>query len=312
MTEAKTILITGACGFVGRNLVNYLLNHRLFDKVIVCCRNKNTAVNFFKPMDGLIVSEADLTMPSTYQTIFKTYLPTNIIHLAAISRFNQGEDDPEATLKINFFGTNELLKLSVEYKTKKFLIVSSNLARNPKGVTGVSKYLTEALVKTFRFGSEVFLIRLPNVIDSPGAVTLLFKKQVEKGLPITITDRRMSRKFESPLAVCKDLLFVLSHGHHGDIYVNNKPSTFIVDLAKKMIEQSGKNIPIRFIGMRPGEKLQEEDYPPYTIEPTTDNNIFRLIENQHSLENIEAAIGLLKEKVSEETINKIRTTLNIK
>ncbi len=313
MNNSKTLLITGACGFVGRNLTNYLLaNKDIFDKIVVCCRNGKVAQSLFKSQQRLIITQSNLNNPSSYLNIFKTHTPTHVIHLAAIARFKQGEEAPLETINANFFGAIELLKMARQYGTKKFLIASSNLARNPKGVTGVSKYLTEAYIKTLNPVPETFSIRLPNVLDSPGAVTLLFKNQIEKGLPITITDKRMSRKFITPRQAAKDLLFALNSGHHTDIFINNKPSTPIVELAEKMIIQSGKDIPIRFIGRRPGEKLEEEDYPGDTIVPTSENNLFRLIENQHTPENILKAIGLLKGKVPEETINKIKAVLNIK
>ncbi len=312
MNSSKTILITGACGFVGKHLTNYLLDKDIFDKIVVCCRDGKAAQRLFKSQQRLIFSHSNLNNPSSYLNIFKAHTPTHIIHLAAIARFKQGEEDPLATINTNFFGTIKLIKIARQYGTKRFLVASSNLARNPKGVTGVSKYLTEAYIKTLNPLPETFSIRLPNVMDSPGAVTLLFKNQIEKGLPITITDKRMSRKFVTPHQAAKDLLFVLNTGHHTDVFINNKPSTPIVELAEKMIIQSGKDIPIQFIGKRPGEKLEEEDYSGDTIVPTSENSLFRLIENQHTPENILKAISLLKGKAPEETINKIKAVLNIK
>jgi len=311
MTESKTILVTGACGFVGKNLVNYLLSIWKIDKIVVCCRDKKAATTIFQNSEKVILTESDLAKPSTYQTIFKTHTPDYVIHLAAIARYKQGEENPDATVKINFFGTIALLKLAKQFKTKKVLIASSNMARNPKGVTGVSKYLTEAYLKTIQPYPEVSCIRLPNVIDSPDAVTLLFKEQIEKELPITITDKRMSRKFVTPSEAAHDLVFALLNGNHGDIFINNKPSTPIVELAQKMIDESGKSISIQLIGMCPGEKLQEEDYPGGTVAATANCNLYRLTENQHSKKDLQQALGLLSGKIRDNLTDKIKATFHL-
>ena len=306
--QSKTILITGGCGFVGKNLIHHLQKNSLYDKLVVCChshhKNKNTGKTIYV--------KADLLKPESYEPIFNQYQPDDIIHLAAIARFKQGEENPEDTVKANFFGTMRPLNLAKQHKAKRFLLVSSNMARNPKGVTGLTKYLAEAYIKTMVAPPDVFSIRLPNVVDSPGAVTLIFKKQIEEGKTVTLTDKRMSRKFVSPEQSAKDLLFALNNGHHGNIFVNNKPSTPIVELAREMIKKSGKNIPVTFIGMRPGEKLEEEDYPADTVCVTGKKDIFLLTENQHKPENILQSIELLTGKISLKTINKIKALFNLK
>ncbi len=311
MTASKTILVTGACGFVGKHLVQYLLQNREFDKIVVCCRDKLLAASLFQSNPRVVFTTSDLINPSTYQSAFKTYQPNCIIHLAAIARFKQGEEDPDKTINTNFFGTIGLLELAKQFETKKVLVASSNLARNPKGVTGVSKYLTEAYVKKTKPNPKVASIRLPNVIDSPGAVTLLFKTQIEKGLPITITDKRMSRKFVTPSEAARDLVFAIQNGNHGDVFINNKASTPIVELAEKMIEESGKQIPIQMIGARPGEKLEEEDYPENTIAATDNKNLFKLTEDQHSDADLQKALDLLRGKIQDNLMDKIKATFQL-
>ncbi len=306
--QSKTILITGGCGFVGKYLIRHLQKNSLYDKLIVCChRHQNN-----KSSSKTIYVKAGLLKPESYEPIFNKYQPDDIIHLAAIARFKQGEENPEDTVKANFFGTLGLLNFAKQYKAKRFLLVSSNLARNPKGVTGLTKYLAEALIKTMVAPPDVFSIRLPNVIDSPGSVTLIFKQQIEKGKTVTLTDKRMTRKFISPEQSAKDLLFTLNYGNHGEVFINNKPSTPIVKMAREMIINSGKDIPITFIGMRPGEKLEEEDYPADTVRATGKKNIFLLTENQHKPENILQAIELLTGKISLKTIDKIKALFNLK
>jgi len=306
MSNNQTILITGGCGFVGRHLVNHLLENNLYQKIVVCCYHEQINQILFKKSNRLFFAKADLLQPEKYKAVLAKHKPDDIIHLAAIARFRQGEENPEDTVKANFFGTVKLLQFAQQVNVKRFLYVSSNLARNPKGVTGSTKYLVEAYIKNLTTPPDVFSIRLPNVIDSPGAVTLIFKHQIEEGKAITLTDQRMTRKFITPEQSAKDLLFALNNCHHRDIYINNKPSTPIMELAQKMILDSGKNIPVKFIGMRPGEKLEEENYPAHTIANTAHQDIFILTEHQHTAESIHQAINLLNKKAKPETIDKIK------
>jgi len=307
MSNNQTILITGGCGFVGRHLVNHLLENNLYQKIVVCCHHKQTDLLLFRISNHLFFDKADLLQPEKYKAVLAKHKPDDIIHLAAIARFRQGEENPEDTVKANFFGTVKLLQFAQQVNVKRFLYVSSNLARNPKGVTGSTKYLVEAFIRTMETPPAVFSIRLPNVIDSPGAVTLIFKQQIEEGKAITLTDQRMTRKFITPEQSAKDLLFALNNSHHRDIYINNKPSTPITELAQQMISNSGKNIPVKFIGMRPGEKLEEEDYPASTISSTKNKTLFLLTENQHTKANIASSMQLLKGKITSELFDRVQT-----
>ena len=303
---SQTIFITGGCGFVGRHLVKYLLDTNEYNKVVICCHRKEAAANLALSDSRLTIVEADLLHPESYINPLEKFKPHDIVHLAAIARFKQGEEYPDNTVQANFFGTMALIRLSGQNNVSRFLYISSNLARNPKGVTGVSKYLVEAAIKKITPSPSVFSLRLPNVIDSPGAVTLIFKRQIQNGEAVTLTDKRMTRKFITPEQSSEDIMFVLNHGNHQDVFVNNKPSTPILKLAQDMINASGKKIPIEFVGIRPGEKLQEEDYPSKIILPTGSKYIFRLTNNQHTDENINHAISMLSGKVSDETIKRIK------
>ena len=302
----KTIFITGGCGFVGRQLVKYLLDTNEYKKVVVCCHRKEAVANLSLSDNRLTIVEADLLNPISYIPLLKKFKLHDIVHLAAIARFRQGEDNPNNTIKANFFGSLELLHLSAQFDVNRFLCVSSNFARNPKGVTGVSKYLTEAVIKKLETLPTVISLRLPNVIDSSGAVTLIFKRQIQKGEAVTLTDKRMTRKFITPKQAAEDIMFALKNGNHQDVFVNNKPSTPILKLAQDMINASGKKIPIEFVGIRQGEKLQEEDYPSKIILPTGNKDIFRLTNNQHTDENINNAISMLRGKISDKTISRIK------
>ena len=301
---SKKLLITGACSYVGLHLIKYLRENGFSDNIIACCRNQEKAEALKN--DNITVVTSNLLSPGKYEQIFENHKPDFVIHLAAVARFKQGEENPGETIKANFLGSIKLIELAEKHNVERFLYVSSNLARNPKGITGYSKYLTEAFIKRMDSKMKVVSIRLPNVIDSPGAVTLIFKRQIENGEPITITDRRMSRKFITPEAAAGQLIFALLHGEHKDIFINNRPSTPIVELAKEMIAKSNKEIAIKFIGMRPGEKLEEDDYPSETIKPTEHKELFVLTENQHCERDIEIVINNVSRKVKPELTLEIK------
>jgi FlaA1/EpsC-like NDP-sugar epimerase len=309
--DNKTILVTGACSFVGKHFIHYLIKNSNYNKIIACCRNRKKFQKIFSENSKLINVNADLLKPHLYNIIFNTYKPNHIVHLAAVARFKDGEENPQKTIKTNFLGSVHLLNLAEKYNAERFLFVSSNLARNPKGITGYSKYLTEAYIKKHQSDVKIISIRLPNVIDSPGAVTLIFKKQIEQNLPITITDKRMSRKFITPEKAAEQLVFALTKGNYNNLFINNRPSTFIVDLAEQMISDSRKNIEIRFIGMRPGEKLQEEDYPEDSVLKTADEELFLLTENQHGNKTIKGIIESLNNKLPLSLISEINKVLEI-
>jgi FlaA1/EpsC-like NDP-sugar epimerase len=121
----------------------------------------------------------------------------------------------------------------------------------------------------------------------------------------------MSRKFITPEKAAEQLVFALTKGNYNNLFINNRPSTFIVDLAEQMISDSRKNIEIRFIGMRPGEKLQEEDYPEDSVLKTADEELFLLTENQHGNKTIKGIIESLNNKLPLSLISEINKVLEI-
>ncbi len=305
----KTLFITGACSYVGKFLVQYLLEQNYPGKLVLCCRDKEKAVKLFADNQRITLVTANLENPESYKDIFAIHKPSFVIHLAAVARFKQGQESPVKTVKTNFFGSVNLIRLSENQGVEKFLYISSNLARNPKGVTGYSKYLVEAYTKLNTLKVQAISLRLPNVIDSPDAVTLVFKNQIDKNLPVTITDKRMSRKFITPGMAAEQIVFTLKNGKHGDIFINNRPSTPIVELAKEMIKKSGKDIQIKFIGARPGEKLEEEDYPGDMILATKHNELFILKKDVHSGKEVKEVLNKLSEYIPAEIMEEINKLL---
>jgi FlaA1/EpsC-like NDP-sugar epimerase len=174
------------------------------------------------------------------------------------------EMNPSEAVRNNVMGTKILVDLSNEKSVHKFVMISTDKAVNPTNVMGASKRIAEIIAQAANKGKTQFITtRFGNVLGSNGSVIPLFRRQIEQGGPITVTDERITRYFMTIPEACQLVLEAGIMGSGGEIYVFDMgKSVRIVDLAKKMIQLSGlelgKDIEIRFSGLRPGEKLYEE------------------------------------------------------
>lgn len=277
---------------MGKHLVGYLLQ-RTNSRIIVSCRNLPERTPECR---RIIYEKADLLDVSSYRSIFAKHQPKFVIHLAAITRLKDGEDNPEVTVKTNYFGTKLLADLSIEFGIKTFLFISSNLARMPKSVIGLTKYLSEAyLMNQNSSNTKLLALRLANVPGSPGSVTPIFEKQIQNGGPVTITDPRMERRFISREEACGFISNTLAIDKGNRTFVIRKQNTRIVQLAEEMIEKSNKKIEIEFIGIKPGEKLIEESYLDKEVMETEVEQL-AFLRNDWPEKNIESALQTLATK----------------
>lgn len=292
--DSSRILIIGGGSFIGKYLVNYLENHTN-SKLIVSYRT----IPEIKPDNQRIIYVyADLLKPDSYKNIFDKHKPLIVFHLAAITRLSPGELNPELTIKTNYFGTKMIADLCLEYKVKAFISVSSNLARNPKSVVGLLKYLSEIYLRmSGNSKTKMISIRLPNVLGSPGSVTNIFKKQIEAGGPVTVTDPLMERRFVNNDEASKLLITAIKMGENSDVFVVPIENTKIIKLARDMISESGKRIEIKYIGIKSGEKLIEEKYREEEL-TNTEIDSLSLLKDDWSPKNITNAIELLRTKNS--------------
>lgn len=305
------VLISGGNSFVANNFVAYL-HKNTKATIIVCSRRK---IEFPIKSINIIYEIADLLNEESYERIFKIHKPNQVFHLAAITRLSPGEQNPELTIQTNYFGSKLIADLCIKYKVETFLSVSSNLARKPKSVVGLSKYFSEVYLRNIENqNTKIISLRLPNIPDSPGSVTLLFKKQIENGGPVTITHPDMERRFASINEAADLLISALKIGENSNVIVITKENTRITDLAEEMIKRSGKEIEIKYIGIKKGEKLIEEKYGENEIIKTKRENI-SILKNDLGEKNTNEAFAVLKSKNNSKSfqllIDKLKLSLHL-
>jgi FlaA1/EpsC-like NDP-sugar epimerase len=268
----KTILVTGAAGSIGSEIVRQLA--RFETKRVVLVDQAETPMfhleNELRDNFNLLRFEshlADITNARKMELIFKEYHPDIVFHAAAYKHVPLMEANPHEALRVNVGGTKLITELSLKYGVEKFVMISSDKSVNPSSVMGASKRVCEMIVKSRAHatkGKTQFVVtRFGNVLGSNGSVIPLFTKQIEEGGPITVTHPDITRYFMTIPEACELVLEAGFMGKGGEIFVFDMGSPIkIVDLAEQMIKLSGlvpgKDIKIVFTGLRPGEKLYEE------------------------------------------------------
>ena len=265
----KTILVTGAAGSIGSGIVKQLSNFQpkkviLLDQAESNLYELEQELKYNHPEFDFSIVVGDICNEKRMTRLFDYFKPDYVFHAAAYKHVPLMEDNPSEAIYTNVYGTKNIVDLSVKYNVKKFVFVSTDKAVNPTNVMGASKRIAEILIQTQINSTTRFITtRFGNVLGSNGSVIPLFKKQIELGGPITITDERITRYFMTIPEACQLVLEACSMGNGSEIYVFDMgESVKIIDLAKKMIKLSGleinKDIEIKVTGLRPGEKLYEE------------------------------------------------------
>jgi FlaA1/EpsC-like NDP-sugar epimerase len=303
--NGKTILVTGAAGSIGSELVRQIIHFN--PKKIVLLDQAESAiydlVNELKEHNTTSFEEviADVRNQERMENVFNYFQPQIVYHAAAYKHVPLMEMNPSEAISTNVGGTKVVADLAVKYHADKFVLVSTDKAVNPTSVMGASKRAAEIYVQALGKISKTKFIttRFGNVLGSNGSVIPLFKKQIEKGGPLTITHPEITRYFMTIPEACQLVLEAGCMGNGGEIYIFDMgESVKIVDLANKMIRLSGltvgKDIEIAFTGLRPGEKLYEEllNNSENTI-PTHNKQIMIAKVQPYELEQIKPAISKL-------------------
>ncbi|MBR4972833.1 MAG: polysaccharide biosynthesis protein, partial [Clostridia bacterium] len=266
----KIVLVTGGGGTIGSELCRQIASHNP-SRLIIFDVYENSAYeiqNELKrtyPNLDLVTLIGSVRDSKRLDYLFKTYKPQIVYHAAAHKHVPLMEDSPNETIKNNVFGTFKTAHCASKYNVEKFVLISTDKAVNPTNIMGASKRICEMIIQTCNKHSntEFVAVRFGNVLGSNGSVIPLFKKQIEEGGPVTVTDPNIIRYF---MTIPEAVSLVLQAGKNavgGEIFVLDmgKPVK-ILTLAENLIKLSGftpyKDIAIEFTGLRPGEKLFEE------------------------------------------------------
>jgi FlaA1/EpsC-like NDP-sugar epimerase len=272
--KARTVLVTGGAGSIGSEIVNQIAKFN--PRRIVIVDQAETPLNSIQlimaatfPQITCEYELVDVTNLKEIQTVFEKYKPEIVFHAAAYKHVPVLENNFMQAIKVNVFGTKNVLDAALQFGSKRFVFVSTDKAVNPTNIMGASKRLAEILAQSFFYKQksneklQIIITRFGNVLGSNGSVVNLFEEQIKNGGPITVTHPEINRFFMTIPEACKLVLEAGTMGAGGEIFVFDmgKP-IFIRELAEKMIRLSGKepykDIDIVYSGLRPGEKLYEE------------------------------------------------------
>ncbi len=269
---SKNILVTGAAGSIGSELCRQIAKFNpnkliLYERAESPLYDLEMELTHHFPDLNIIPVLGDIQNIEELFNTFSTHHPHVIFHAAAYKHVPMMERHPWEAVKNNIGGTRNLLQITERFRAERFVLVSTDKAVNPTSVMGATKKVAEQLVQLYasryNIRTKFMVVRFGNVLGSVGSVVPLFRKQIKRGGPVTVTHPEITRYFMSIPEACQLILQAGAMGNGGEIFVLNmgKPIK-ILDIAEDVIRLSGfepyKDIDIEFIGLRPGEKLHEE------------------------------------------------------
>lgn len=323
--QGKRVLITGAAGSIGSEIVRQVLSYG--PSSLILCDNAESPLHNMQleveesfPSAKVSLFVSDVRDYRRMEEIFEKSRPQVVYHAAAYKHVPLMESNPFEAINVNVRGSKNLADLSVRFGVKKFVMVSTDKAVNPTNIMGASKRLAEIYIQALNsyLGGETRFIttRFGNVLGSNGSVIPRFRSQIEKGGPLTVTHPEITRYFMTIPEAVQLVLEAGTMGTGGEIYVFDMGEPVkIVDMAKKMIKLAGleldRDIKIVFTGLRPGEKLYEEllASAEETI-PTHHEKIsiarVRSYKYQEIAEQIEELLTINKLQIKENTVFKMK------
>jgi FlaA1/EpsC-like NDP-sugar epimerase len=324
----KVIMVTGGAGSIGTEIVLQLANYN--PKSIIIVDQAETPLhhlelelsNKFQFIDFKFII-ADVRDALEMENVFKNFHPNYIYHAAAYKHVPMMEKNRSQAILANVMGTKIVADLAVKYKVCKFIFISTDKAVNPTNIMGASKRIAEIYIQSLHYKNEnkpentkFITTRFGNVLGSNGSVVELFKKQIQSGGPITLTHKEVTRFFMTIPEACQLVLEAAAMGSGGEIFLFDMGEPIkIYDLAKNMILLSGLkpniDIELKFVGLRPGEKLYEELITDAAIaQPTHHQKIMISKETNANFDEntkkIEKLIEVVRTSDSKKTLELIR------
>lgn len=311
VVSGKTILLTGAGGSIGSALAKAIV--RMAPRLLILLDHSERNLNQIDlelaaaTDDNLHISAlGDICDAKLLSELFRRYRPEVVYHAAAFKHVPLMESNPIAVVRNNALGTATLAEISREEGAAIVVMLSTDKAVNPISMMGASKRLAElALLRWNRPKTRMSAVRLGNVLASQGSVVPRFLHQISRGGPVTVTHRDASRYFLT-IDEAVDLILLASRleGYCGIFVPQLGPPVKIVDLALQLIadakSKSGKDVPVVFTGLRPGDKISEEFLSPNeSVEPTTDRRLFRVNTADIPTNRFDAGLAKLSKSVDD-------------
>ncbi len=312
----KVIMVTGGGGSIGSELCRQLVSHKPKQLIIFDIYENNAydiqqelKINY--PDANVVTLIGSIRNVSRLESVFAQYKPDIVYHAAAHKHVPLMEVSPDEAVKNNVVGTWNVAKMADKYGVKKFVMISTDKAVNPTNVMGATKRICEMIVQTYNEISKTdfVAVRFGNVLGSNGSVIPLFKKQIEAGGPVTVTDPNIIRYFMTIPEAVSLVLQAGAYAKGGEIFILDMGEPVkIDDLAKNLIRLSGYTLgvdmEIKYTGLRPGEKLYEELLMKEEGLQETDNKLIHIgkpieFDKENFFDNLEK----LKEEAYSETGN---------
>ena len=326
--KGKSILVTGAGGSIGSQIVREIFKFKPSQLVLVDV-NENALYMLERDLDfekshskeyndiQYISEIVSIREKAALAEVFDKYKPDVVFHAAAHKHVPLMERRPQEAIKNNVFGTKNVMDVAIEKEVERFIMISTDKAVNPTNAMGASKRLTEIILqsKGNKYKTKFAAVRFGNVLGSNGSVIPIFKEQIKKGGPITITHRNIIRYF---MTIPEAAQLVLQAGYYaseGEIFLLDMGEPVkIIDLATNLIKLSGlepyKDIDIEEIGLRPGEKMYEELSLDYESSEKTDNKmIYKNTTLDIDVEELDKKLVELKSMLGHSTNEEIRSKL---
>jgi len=307
--KGKVVLVTGAAGSIGSEICRQIMHYNP-EKLIMLDQAESPMYDFqfemnntpdFKEMhDRMAFVITNVKDPVRMREVFEMYHPQVVFHAAAYKHVPFMEENAYEAVFVNVFGTKLVADLAVEFGVEKFVMISTDKAVNPTNVMGATKRIAEIYTQSRKGKTKFITTRFGNVLGSNGSVVPLFRKQIEKGGPITVTDRRITRFFMTIPEACSLVLEAGSIGEGGDIFVFDMGEKVkIWDLAEKMRKLAHRpDIEIIETGLRPGEKLYEEVLANEENTIKTDNEkIMHAVVRKYETAEVDSMIAKLHDEL---------------